>query len=103
MPGNAPRPNAGSADSRACVRRLPSAPIKVVGKSDTSGTNLWLTSYLQTGGTSSIAANASVLWPACVQHVAATNGMRTALRSNFTLGCARQAPRSWQLRSRSGF
>ena len=74
--------------ARTCAGRLPSAPIKVVGKSDTSGTNLWLTSYLQTGGTSTISPNASVLWPACVQHVAATTGMRTALRANFTLGCA---------------
>ena len=77
--------------SRICAGRLPSALIKVVGKSDTSGTNLWLTSYLQTGGTSTISPNASVLWPACVQHVAATTGMRTALRANFTLGCAHAA------------
>ena len=77
--------------SRIRAGRLPSAPIRVVGKSDTSGTNLWLTSYLQTGGTSTISPNASVLWPACVQHVAATTGMRTALRVNFSLGCARAA------------
>lgn len=74
--------------------RLPSAPIRVVSKSDTSGTNQWLTSYLQTGGTSTISPNASVLWPACVQHVAATTGMRTALRTNLTLGCARAAARA---------
>ena len=77
---------------RVRARRLPTAPINVVGKSDTSGTNIWLTSYLQTGGSSTITPNASVLWPACVQHVAATSGMRTALHSKFSLGCALQAP-----------
>lgn len=72
------------------TRRLPAAPIKVLGKGDVSGTNVWLTSYLQISGSSAISANASVLWPACVQHVAATSGMRSALKSSYALGCARK-------------
>ena len=72
------------------ARRLPAAPIKVLGKGDVSGTNVWLTSYLQTSGSSAISANASVLWPACVQHVAATSGMRAGLNSSYALGCARE-------------
>jgi len=65
----------------------------VVGKSDTSGGNMWVTTFLATGGTSLVSANASVLWPACVQHVAANPGMRTALKNPYTLGCAAAAPR----------
>lgn len=89
--GGAPACGPSAAAPRA--RRLPAAPIKVIGKSDTSGGNMWVTTFLATGGTSLISANTSVLWPACVQHVAANPGMRTALKNPYTLGCAAAAPR----------